>query len=118
MVIYVAGKYHDNNRDMITKNIRIAEEYGKLILLAGHTPVIPHKITSYWNEDYRFKEWDNLDFIKKFCLPLLHKCDALFLIPNWIDSYGAKIEKEYAEKNDIPIIYSLKELDFNLIQFL
>jgi len=40
------------------------------------------------------------------CFAMIDVCDAVFLLPDWIDSAGAKKEKEYAEKSGKKIIYA------------
>ena len=31
------------------------------------------------------------------CMKMLEMSDCIYLLPNWVDSNGAKIEKQYAE---------------------
>jgi Domain of unknown function (DUF4406) len=109
-IVYVAGPYTCGHKKLVRINIERAEEYGKQILLAGYSPFIPHKNTSFWGDDDRFLDRSSSDWIDDVCLPFLAKCDILFLIPGWESSKGSIIEKAFAEKNNIPIIYSVSDL--------
>jgi Domain of unknown function (DUF4406) len=109
-IVYVAGPYTSGHKKLVRINIERAEEYGKQVLLAGYFPFIPHKNTSFWGDDDRFFDRTSKDWIDDVCLPFLSHCDILFLIPGWESSRGSIIEKEFAEKYKIPIIYSIEEL--------
>lgn len=50
------------------------------------------KIQSCW-EDYIIRD-----------LILLKECNAIAMLPNWKNSYGARIERLFAEKKNIEII--------------
>jgi hypothetical protein len=41
----------------------------------------------------------------KHCFEMLCMCDELWLCPGWESSIGCNLEKEFAEKHDIPIKY-------------
>lgn len=111
MLVYIAGKYTADTKQEIKQNIAIVEELAKDVLLAGFIPIIPHKITSFFDLKFEeLKHWKHEDWLNKFCLPLLSRCDTLLLAPNWIDSDGAKIEKEFAFRCNIPIYTSIENL--------
>jgi len=95
-MIYVAGPYTANSRSQVKANIAQAEAIGEQILAAGHIPIIPYKITSFWDERDAFKHWQNQDWLQKFYLPLLDRCDGAFFIPGWEQSEGAIIEYHHA----------------------
>ena len=50
------------------------------------------KIQSCW-EDYIIRD-----------LILLKECNVIAMLPNWSNSYGARIERLFAEKKNIEII--------------
>lgn len=108
-IIYVAGKYSDNGRDNGSrqKNVDIAKEYSIKLWNMGFGAVCPHTNTAFFDDSPDLIiSYD--DFIKRDC-EILNRCDAIYLLPNWKDSEGAKKERKYAVKYGIPIIGSLKE---------
>jgi len=109
-LIYVAGPYTAPTRDGIEENIRKAEEVGKSVLLAGHVPVIPHKITGHWDACAKFKGWAYDHWMDKFCFPLLRACDGILMMPDWNTSPGAMREREFAFMTGIPIYYLVSEI--------
>ncbi len=110
LMIYVAGPYTANSREQVKSNIAEAEAVGEKILAAGHIPIIPHKITSFWDERERFKNWQNQDWLHKFCLPLLDRCDGVFFIPGWELSPGASIEYHHAAATRKTTYFDLESL--------
>lgn len=108
-LIYIAGPYTAETREGIAENIRRAEECGKRVLLAGYVPVIPHTLSRPLNKHAELKNWQHLDWMEKFCLPLLARCDAMLLMSNWHLSKGASMEKDYAEKHGISVIENIQE---------
>lgn len=81
----------------------MAEEYfeqtEKLIRLAGHTPVNPCKILPYDPEH----TWR--DYMAEDIKALLY-CDAIFMLDNWTNSKGAKIEHDIAQGLGLSVYYS------------
>jgi hypothetical protein len=45
-LIYVAGPYTSDTCEGVAMNVRIAEEHGKQVLLAGHVPLVPHRTSA------------------------------------------------------------------------
>jgi nucleoside 2-deoxyribosyltransferase len=109
MVVYIAGPYTAPTRDGVQANIDKAEEVAKAILQKGLTPLLPHKITSFWDEDPQFAHMQHSDWIYKVCIPLLDKCDVIVMVPGWRDSPGSVIEHQHASKRGIPILYFGKQ---------
>jgi len=98
MTIYLIGKYSAPTRDEEEINVEIHNEYAKQILLTGHVPVSPVRISGLWNYDERFAGWKHDDWIERFCFPLLDACNAIFLIPGWQSSEGSIMEWQRALK--------------------
>jgi hypothetical protein len=99
--IYIAGPYSNGDTVLNVRNaITAAEELIKLELI----PYIPH-LTMFWHlvtpDDYGF--WLNYD------LNWLSKCDGLLRLPG--ESKGADKEVEYAKEANIPVYYSIEELE-------
>jgi ribonuclease HI len=109
-LVYIAGPYTGATKDIVKQNIKKSEDLAKEVILLGFIPIIPHKITSFFDLDGRFSGWTTDDWINKFCIPLMDKCDALLLADGWNMSRGCIIERAYATKINIPVFYSLNEL--------
>ncbi len=58
------------------------------------------------------KEWEDEDYsydkILSFCIDILRKCDAIYLLSNWQDSNGAKAEKAFAEAIGLEVMYQIE----------
>lgn len=91
--IYISGKISG-------KSLQKAEEdfgaYAEIIQAAGHTPVNPMKnglpFDAPW-EDHMERD-----------LEMLRASDAICLLPDWVDSCGAKIELQQALESRMPIL--------------
>ncbi|MDP2365830.1 MAG: DUF4406 domain-containing protein [Ignavibacteria bacterium] len=111
MLVYIAGKYTAPTKQEIKQNIVIVEELAKDVLLAGLIPIIPHKICSFFDLKFEeLKHWKHEDWLNRFCLPLLSRCDAILLASNWTESQGARIEMEFAIENNIPVYFSIENI--------
>lgn len=110
MLVYVAGKYSDVSREAIKRNIAKAEEIGQALLVKGYLPIIPHKITSFWDTKGLTKGWEHRAWIDRWCLPLLNRCDAVFMVAGWETSPGATIEYHHATAKGKPIFFSMEAL--------
>ncbi|WP_252214444.1 DUF4406 domain-containing protein [Clostridium sp. VAP41] len=47
----------------------------------------------------------NYEVYMPICLTMLEVCDAIYMLSNWKDSKGAKVEHEYAKIQGKKIIY-------------
>ena len=92
LLVYIAGPYtHGRWEDNIIQAIEIAQQ----IWMTGHTPFLPHTMTSLWSLLYPKNQWIRLD------LKWLEQCDALIRIEG--KSEGADTEVEFAEESGIPV---------------
>jgi hypothetical protein len=93
MRIYISGKI-TGIEDDARVNFEIAEN---IIRAMGHEPVNPfklrHKKDATW-EDYMRKD-----------IRELTKCDAIWMLPDWKESKGAKIEMQLADNLKIHKMY-------------
>jgi hypothetical protein len=111
-LVYIAGPYTSDTCEGVAMNVRIAEEHGKQVLLAGHVPLVPHRISAMWDLDDRFAGFSHSDWLEKFCFPLLKACQAIYLFSGWTESPGAVKEFEFAAKHNIPVVYTIDELRY------
>lgn len=72
--------------------------------LAIHYGVHPADIINPANIGDLFPSFGHDDYMA-IDLALLGRCDNIYMLKGWENSEGAKIEKDFAEKNNIAIFY-------------
>lgn len=100
--IYIAGKVTGLPQQHVIDKFKLA---AILLEELGYQPVNPIEVVNDFNTPW--------DVAMKKCIKALVDCDAVYLLPCWKHSEGAKIEKGMAESLKIPTVnftYSLKEL--------
>lgn len=110
MVVFCSGPYTAPDFEGVERNLDMASEAAKEVLRAGHTPIVPHKITAYFDLDPEFQEWGEREWLTKVCFPMLDRCDAIYLYPGWLNSSGARKEREYAIAHGKVIALSMSDL--------
>jgi len=104
-VIYVSGKIRDARGDFMTSlHTELARQYGALLWRRGWFAFIPHMSTMWMEGVVRYDSFLKGDLI------MISRCDAVFMLPNWMDSNGARIERKFAEDIGIPIYYEFREV--------
>ena len=101
MKIYISGKMRGLPEEESRKIFKAAEQYLKEL---GHDVINPWDNEHKKNE--KCKDWS--DYIL-FDLPILKTCDAIFMLDNWRDCWGAKCEHAFASGNGMEIIYETGE---------
>ena len=88
--IYIAGKISglENYREVFEK----AEDK---LLTEGNEVMNPAVL----GEGFDYKAY------MPICLAMLEACDTVFMLKNWEDSKGAKVEHEYAKIQGKKIVY-------------
>ena len=113
MKVYVAGAYcpHDcAPHEAIRKaqeNVNTAIDAGIALMDKGHIVFIPH--LSHYIHLRMGQVWGQ-DFWYKFDLEWLRLCDAIFMLPNWESSTGAKLELGKAKEWFLKIFYNLGDV--------
>ena len=92
MIIYIAGKV-SGMEDKARFLFRIAE---KELNLQGHDVINPMEL-----EHDHDKTWQSY---MRECISAMMKADALYLLPNWRESKGARIEVQLAHNLGIKIL--------------
>lgn len=103
-VIFVAGRFRGKNDWIVAENVRAAERLGFEVAKLGAMPLIPHANTAHFDGTLTDEFWI------KGTAELLRRCDAIILLPNWLESRGAKAEQALAIELNIPIFYELNQL--------
>ena len=104
MRVYISGRFSSPDSKVREKNIRLADKYALKIWKMGFDVFCPHTMTQSWVGKVKYWEMIMSD------LNWLAICDAVFLIPGWQKSRGARIEARVAKDLGIPIYTSLKQL--------
>lgn len=108
--IYIAGPYSADNTIQTLRNIGKGIQVGIELLLKGYAIFCPWLDYSMFLQ-LRANENIPLELIQQHSLSWLKVSNALFVLPNSENSIGTQKEIEYAIKHNIPIYYSLKELE-------
>jgi hypothetical protein len=103
-LIYIAGQYSGKDFAEIDRHIDIAKHASINLLKRGWAVICPHLNTCHFElyEDeigYTHDDWLKMDF------EILERCDAIFMLKNWKDSKGAKMELDYARELGITIYF-------------
>lgn len=96
MKVYISGKITGTKDYML----RFTKAEHHLYQKYGDIPVInPAKVNSMLPaEDTSYEEY------MKMCFCMLDMCDAIYMMPGWRDSNGAKREFEYAQARGMTIL--------------
>jgi len=117
-VVFISGPFREPTPWLVECNVRNAEAISLAVWRAGGVAICPHCNTRYFDKAADDSIWLEGD------LELLIRSDALLLIPNWNQSYGAVIEKSKACEINIPIFYSsvvsdsVEDLPIDLLKWL
>lgn len=104
--VYVAGAISDPNTIQVWTNIRNGMKWTNKIIKAGHAP-----FPVFCDFMLSMQEEIPLETYYKQSLAWLEVADVIFVCPNWENSKGTKKEIKHAEDLDIPVVYSLQELE-------
>ncbi len=94
MKVYISGKISGLPLDEVREKFAHAE---RQIEAFGHTPVNPLK-----NGLPTDAEWEEQMLAS---IKLLFGCDVIYILPDWVDSMGARIEQNIAVERRLEIIY-------------
>lgn len=104
-LVYVAGPFRGATPLAVRRNVERARDVGLQIAERGAYPVIPHTMTSEFDQLLTDQFW------LAGTMELLRRCDAIFLIPGWEASSGARAERVEAFVSGMPIFTQLAEVE-------
>lgn len=99
-LIYIAGKYTASSRCAIMANIQAAREAAAQVALMGAFPVTPHLL------GHGLEDAGDEQFWYDGTLELMLRCDAVYLVPGWDQSKGAREELARAKEKGLPFFVS------------
>lgn len=108
-IVYVSGQYRGNIKD----NIQRARLAAEALWREGYAVICPHLNTAHMDgiiPDGQFLEGD-LEILGR----LIPDRDMVYMLKGWEQSEGAKMEKEYAEKIGLEIIYENSDDDKTIV---
>lgn len=91
MKVYIAGKVSELDYNEVCKKFTLAEH---CLIKHGHEAVNPMKLV---------KEGTNWVAAMGICIDDMLKCEAVFLLPDWGDSTGARLEALIAERKGLVV---------------
>lgn len=106
-MLYVSGKFsHDDLLHGVEHNVLIASRYSLEAWRKGWATISPHKNSSgFQHSDLPWEIWmlGDLAFIARM---LPERGDALLMLPQWEESSGARIERDYALEIGLNVYYA------------
>lgn len=96
--IYIAGKVSGEPLAECTMKFGMAQ---KKLEQSGFTAVNPLEVVGNWKTDWLPA--------MKLCIKALMDCDGILLLPDYLDSRGATIERNLAKELNIPVSYRIEE---------
>ena len=112
--VYVAGAITPYSGEHpvlgLFANLRRGQRMAKNLLLKGYSPFCPFLDFLYF---LQLEEGENITEkqIKDLSMVWLRKCDAMIVLPKHRKSAGTQAEKVTAKERNIPIFYSVEDLE-------
>lgn len=104
-LIYIAGPYRDTRGEwFVRQNIRAAEAAAVAVWAMGAVAICPHKNTAGLGGVCADDVWLKGD------LEIIHRCDAILMLPGWAASRGASVEWDFARASGIPVFEEMDDL--------
>jgi hypothetical protein len=116
--IYIAGAYRPKNVNihaaiqLTQKNVDKAICIANKLIRKGHYIFIPH-LSHYVHTHYSCNEDYGYWWFEEDNTFLEHWATAIFMLPGWENSGGAKLEYEKAKKLGLKIFHQLIEVSYD-----
>ncbi len=111
ILVYVAGPFTAGHGRTVAQNVYAAELCGLEVARLGAMPVIPHANTSFPD----FERVQPYQFWIDGTMALLRVCRAVYLVPTWRESSGARGEVADADARGIPVFDQKTQLECWLV---
>lgn len=98
-VVYIAGPYRSDCENGVFENIIKAREVAVKLWEKGYAVICPHTNSFFMGSrlgDDKFLKGD---------LEILERCDIIYMLSNWQESKGARLEFEKAKELGIEILF-------------
>lgn len=103
-VIYIAGPFRGPNAWEIEQNIRRAEEQALEVWRMGAAAMCPHTNNRFFQGAAADDVWLRGD------IELMHRCDAVWMVPGFSCSKGALAERKEAIDAFIPVFEDIDDV--------
>ena len=104
-IIYTAGPYRGEGWNAVFENICRARTAARKLWVKGWAVICPHANTWFMDGP----DIPAMTFIEGD-LEIVARCDAIFMLPGWERSEGARLEYLQALKFELPIYLSVEEV--------
>lgn len=108
-LIYIAGAFSAPTYAGERHNVEIARQFAYIAAMNGFTPIVPHLMFGFKDSSESTKFDVSYEDLMEACYRVLATCDICFAIPTWKLSQGARLEVEYAFRENIPIVMNIAE---------
>lgn len=106
-LIYICGPLSAQTPEGIEQNVEKALQAGREIWKLGAMSVIPHLNSP----SGKFRGVMTAEMVYLADLELLDRCDAMFRLDGWRDSYGSRLETAWANFRRIRVFEELSQLE-------
>jgi hypothetical protein len=108
-IVYIAGRYSGNTLDEVARNIDEARTVA-LMLAERRIPFLCTILQTAHFDSLLAESDPGYGYWIQCSLEVVKRCDAVFLVPNWQQSNGARKEVEYARAYGIPAFEDIDAL--------
>src|SRR5579864_3734673 len=106
-LIYVCGPLNAPTQEGINANTERAFEAGRMVWRLGAMAIVPHLNSP----SHKFGDVMPAASVYLADLELMERCDAIFRLTGWENSFGSKLETAWANFRQIPIFDKEEELE-------
>ena len=113
--VYLAGAYSDDNVLGVLRNIGRGQQFATQLFALGYAPFCP-----WLDKEFVIRSWRSEFTVQQFhaySIAWLDVSDCMLVVPNvpslkdWQQSAGTLKEIEYARVHNLPVFFSVSELE-------